>query len=129
MISSNSLNDCCLNIYDSEKNELKDNEISDEFRGMRLYDCEEITLSGNRFNNAGLDIIGDLKKHWNTHDIDTKNRINGRSIYYFKNKSGGTVPNNAAMVIITDCENMLLEDLEISEIPKGVFISYSSYSI
>jgi parallel beta-helix repeat protein len=83
------------------------------------------TFTNNILSNSGIHIEGPLIEHWNTHTIATTNMVNGRPIHYLKDVSGGTIPLGAGQVILANCNNVVVENQEISDLP-GILLGFSS---
>jgi parallel beta-helix repeat protein len=70
-----------------------------------------------------------LLEHWNTHYIDnTSNFVNGKSVYYWKNQTGGVIPDDAGEVILANCTNVLVENQELTSATVGIEAGFSSYN-
>ncbi len=90
-------------------------------------------ISNNVMEESGIDFLGpetstvdpDDVRYWNTHDIYTNNTVNGRLVYYWKNKEGGTVPTGAGQVILGNCQNVTVKDQNITGGTVGIVIGYS----
>ncbi|MBP2143872.1 parallel beta-helix repeat protein [Methanococcus voltae] len=96
--------------------------------GIALHSCENITIIGSNIEGYGLYIRGSQLEHWNTHTIEN-NHIGLKKIYYFKNQKGGTVPEDAGQVILSNCKNMKMENLDITKTMMGILLSYSNNTL
>ena len=132
----------------SDQNTISDNTISGSWIGIYTWACSDNTISGNTISDSDIDILlsdtintkltnnamvgggfrlhGNQIEHWNTHDIDSSNTENGKPIYYWKNRAGGTVPLGAAQVILANCNNVIVENQDISDVYHGISLAYSS---
>jgi len=72
-----------------------------------------ISLSGNQ-------------NHWDSHTIDETNRVNGKPVFYFKNRAGIPFPSGAGQVILANCAFVTIENLNESSGASGLLIGYSS---
>jgi parallel beta-helix repeat protein len=72
------------------------------------------------FNFAGLSI-----ENWNTHTLDTSNKVNGNPVYYWKNKTGGVIPSNAGQVILANCTNVSVIGQELTNGSVGIILGFS----
>jgi len=55
--------------------------------------------------------------------------VNGKPIYYYKNNHEGTiVPSDAAQVILANCSNFIIQNLEITNMERGIQLGFSSYN-
>jgi len=81
-------------------------------------------MKQNRFMGCGLRIVGDVGE-WTSHTIDETNMVNGKPLYYFKNRSNETVPEGAGLVILANCTNMTVENQNISNTTAGIVLAHS----
>ena len=127
------INNSCSNnnkhgiyIYESNDNNLIDNICSfNKENGIYLYKSKNSILLNNTLFNEGIVISGNSIEYWNTHSINTTNTVNGKSVFYYKNKEGGTVPIGAGQIILANCTNMVVENQNCSNGSIGILIGYS----
>lgn len=100
------------------------NIISNNGLGIQAYSSNN-TISNNIFTNDSIILEGGELEHWNTHTIEN-NTVNGKPIYYFKDKTGGKVPEDAGQVILANCTNMIVENLRMSNTDVGILVGFSS---
>lgn len=83
-------------------------------------------IENNIFNNkGGITFFGDIfLSSWNTHIIQN-NSIDGRPIYYYKNQKDLTVPKDGAQVILANCTNFTIQNLNISDVDGGISLGFS----
>ena len=62
-------------------------------------------------------------------DVDTSNKVNGKTLYYYVEKNGLMVPNDAGEVILVNCEYCNVSNLDCSDGTIGVELVYSNYNI
>ncbi len=93
--------------------------------GIKLIDTYSTTLKNNNMISCGLLIEGDEINHWNTHTIDKKNEVNGKILYYLKNKNSGTISQNAGQVILANCKNVVVKDQNLSCNSVGITLAFS----
>jgi parallel beta-helix repeat protein len=119
-----------INMHISSKNTITDNKIdnSDEV-AIKIYSSNENTITGNTMNDCGLLISGSSVEDWNTHTIDDSNLINNKPIYYWKDKTSGTLPTNAGQVILANCMNVKIKNLDIDYVSAGIELGFSSDNI
>jgi parallel beta-helix repeat protein len=77
-------------------------------------------------NNNGIVIEGNQLGQWNSHQIDDKNKVNDKSVYYYKNMSGWKAPSNAGQVILANTSNIEISNLSIVNASIGIGIGFSS---
>ncbi len=95
--------------------------------GVYLFDTTNTILNKNKMNNCSLKLSGNSLKHWNTHNIDNSNTINDKPIYYYKDTSNVIIPLNPAQVIIVNCSNMKISNINFDTC--GIIIAFSENSI
>jgi len=110
----------------SEHNMISNNTFLNTGGGIHLADCRYDTLIGNNMTTGGICLWGDSVEHWNTHSIDASNIVNGKSVAYYKNRTGISVPSGAGQVILANCSSMLLEDMVFSDCWAGILVGHSS---
>jgi parallel beta-helix repeat protein len=54
------------------------------------------------------------------------NTINGKSLVYWQNRPGGTIPNGAGQVILVNSTDVIVTGQNLSNISTGLFVLYSS---
>ncbi|UCE73464.1 MAG: right-handed parallel beta-helix repeat-containing protein [Methanomassiliicoccales archaeon] len=115
------INPGCYGIY------IINNSISsNNRRGIEIDRSVDITLSGNTMLNDGIFVWGDMLTHWDSHQIDTSNTVNGKPVYYWKNQTGGKVPKDAGQVILANCSEITVEGLEVTNGTAGIELGFSS---
>jgi parallel beta-helix repeat protein len=120
-------NDFGIYIYYSNFNDIAHNDVSySEHSGIQLSSSEGITIDSNTMIGDGIGLYGILLVHWNTHDIDTSNTINGKPVYYWKNQDGGSIPSNAGQIILANCTDVVIENLELSEVNIAIQLGFST---
>jgi parallel beta-helix repeat protein len=116
-----------IDIYYSNNLIIEDNFIlSNEDRAIDHFHGEYSTILNNTMIGSGIDMDGDSLDKWNTHTIDTRNSVNGKPVYYWKDATGGVVPQGAGQVILANCENVLVENQNLSGATVGVTLGYST---
>jgi parallel beta-helix repeat protein len=66
-----------------------------------------------------------LLSHY-THEIDESNTVNGKPVYYWKGVEGGRVLDGAGQVILVDCNDVVVENQNLSDATTGVEVAFSS---
>jgi len=101
---------------------ISENNISDSRAGIYLVDSRYTTLSGNLMNRSGVSLVGSYDN-----DIDTTNKVNGKSVRYYENTLGVQLSGetDVGQVILVNCNNSIIEDLYIVDTVKGIYISDS----
>lgn len=74
---------------------------------------------------TGLFEVGDDPAFFTTHHIQD-NTVNGAPLYYLAGGQGVRVPDDAGQVILADCHDVTLEDLDISWASIGIEVAHST---
>jgi len=96
--------------------------------GIFLISSSRNEITNNSFKNDGIFISGTKVSHYNSHTIEN-NAVNGKPIYYYKNTNGIRVPEGAGEVILANCSNMTVENVNVSSSSIGVEIAYTKNSL
>ncbi len=112
----------------SENNTITSNLLGDNEYGLSVQASSNNTFIGNILIESGIVIGGDRVEHWNTHIIDTSNTVNGRPVYYLKDLSDGNAPTDAGQIIIANCHNMIIEDLNVINAHPGILLGFSHWN-
>jgi len=126
-------NNTCLNndyygisLDSSNSNTIFDNICEDNYYdGISLCDSSNSNISNNMID-SGIFIEGDSSGHWNTHNISSSNTVNGKPIYYYKNRSDVRTSAGAGQLIFASCTGVIVENLCMSNGSTGVLCGYSS---
>ncbi|MBA2851200.1 parallel beta-helix repeat protein [Methanococcus maripaludis] len=111
-------------LLNSPRNIITNNSMNSKMVDIFIINSNENNIINNTLN-MGIALLGTTLENWNTHTI-VNNTIIGKEIYYFKNTVGKTVPTDAGEVILANCSEMKLENLNLSDVGSGVILSYSS---
>jgi parallel beta-helix repeat protein len=129
VITNNTLNynyENGIRLENSNYNHLKDNKISFNRRiGIYIGTSKGNILDRNTMIRNGILIGGSSLEYWNTHDIDTSNTVNGKPVHYWKNQTGGVVPQGAGEVILANCNNVIIENQTLTQASYGIQLGYS----
>ncbi len=117
-----------FNLRGSDNNTLANNNVSTK-RGDSVYihSSRRITMVDNTMIGSGIYMEGSLE-HWNTHSIDNSNTVNGKSVQYWKNIVGGTIPPGAGQIILANCSGVIAENQNVSNGSVGFLVGYSSFN-
>jgi parallel beta-helix repeat protein len=86
------------------------------------------TIIDNTLDSSGIFIRGDSILYWNTHTIEN-NYVNDRPIYYYKNNSDTvTVPSDAGQVILANCSNITIQNLNLLGVYSAIQLGFSSHN-
>ncbi|MCK4735214.1 MAG: right-handed parallel beta-helix repeat-containing protein [Methanophagales archaeon] len=95
--------------------------------GISLTHSNNSKLKGNVMVKNGIYIFGDSISEY-THEIDESNTVNGKPVYYWKDREGERVPDGAGQVILVNCSNVVVENQDLNNTSKGVIIAFSSFN-
>ena len=97
--------------------------------GINLEQSSYDTITDNSFVSDGISINGEELNYWNTHIIEN-NKVNEKSIYYYKNNHEGLiVPSDAGQIILTNCSNFTIQNFNMKNVKFGIQLGWSSYNI
>ena len=126
IISNNtcSYNDeTAIDLWRAHNNTISDNNCNyNEGRGIELDDSNDNIISGNALQNSTFDI-----RNGTNNNVDSTNTINGKSIYYYENENRITISglNNIGMVLILNCNDSIIKDLNITDSYGGLNLKNS----
>ncbi len=115
-------------VVDSDGNSILDNIIEHNgAAGIQLLGVNNV-LKDNKLNNSTLNFDLDPKLRvdfYNSefaNDVDSSNTIEGKPIIYWVDKQDQKVPENAAVVVLVNCENITVENLNMSKNPVQIIL-------
>ncbi|UCF07629.1 MAG: right-handed parallel beta-helix repeat-containing protein [Thermoplasmata archaeon] len=114
-----------IGILFSSDNNISNNEVVNNRYGIKLLYSTTTTLIGNEMEEDGIALEGNMVEDWNSHDIDTTNTVDGKPVYYWKNRNGGTVPSGAGQVILANCTYVTIENQELANGTAGIQLGFS----
>lgn len=113
----------------SSNNHFENNLITENYYGIYIEDSRLNMFRNNilRNNTRDLCIIDNVQanpkpSNLYVNDIDTSNTVDGKLIIYWVNKQGLTVPFDAGYVILVNCSNMIVQNLELSHNGQGIVL-------
>jgi len=113
----------------SSYNTISNNTLLYNRDGIFFSGCESNTLRYNNMTHNGIFMYGDTLSQWDTHIIDLTNTVNGKPVYYWKDRDGGTIPSDAGQVILANCKNITVENLQLTNGSTGIELGFSSSNI
>jgi parallel beta-helix repeat protein len=106
----------------SDDNVISENTLADNTQGIYLRESSNSTLRRNVMagNERHLvvycgDSVYPLGLSRFIHDVDTSNTVDGKPVIYWVNEKDKTVPSDAGHVVLVNCTNMRIENLDIAE--------------
>lgn len=115
-----------IDLTNSHRNIITGNNISNGRYGISILQSINISCMENTMTETGIVISGDKLEYWNTHHIDTSNTIDGKPVFYWKNKNNNVVPTDAAQVFLANCTNIVVENLDLLESSIGIEMAFCS---
>ncbi|MFX0040903.1 MAG: NosD domain-containing protein [Promethearchaeota archaeon] len=124
-IGTNSI-DSGIFLYFSDNNIIFNNSIFWGRYGISVFISTNVTISHNKMKECGLDLYGDLSS--NSINVDPTNLVNEKPVYYYNNKVKLNSSNftNAGQVILYNCHNSSVSNLNISYGSTGISLNYCS---
>ncbi|PVX23033.1 MAG: hypothetical protein CW691_11795 [Candidatus Bathyarchaeum sp.] len=109
----------------SNGNNISNNIVSNQSTGIILFGSNNI-LRGNDIYNNRLNFDFEWSPDWTAsdfvNDIDSSNTINGKPIIYWINKQDQKVPEDTPFVVLVNCTNITVENLELSKNRQGIIL-------
>ena len=85
-----------------------------------------VKICNNNFDKNGIYFFNNELSHWNTHVIEN-NYVNEKPIYYYKNHNDSiTIPSDAGQVIVANCSQINLKNINFNNLYSSIQIAYSS---
>lgn len=109
----------------SSHNSFYDCSVQGDMIGFYLVESLNILLSGNTMVENGILLSGSSLENWNTHTIDSSNTVNNKPVYYWKNRTEGTVPDDAGQVILANCTGVTVEGVQLGQTTMGITMGFS----
>ncbi|MHA1197409.1 MAG: NosD domain-containing protein [Promethearchaeota archaeon] len=113
-------------IYLTNNSLISKNTIENSFFGIYVFSCINLTFNENIMNFDGFYIFSS-KEMYSSYIIDTTNLVNGKPVYYYVNKVGLTKEDllNAGQVILANCNDSLISEINTSSTTVGIALYYS----
>jgi parallel beta-helix repeat protein len=113
----------------TSENKLLGNKIYNCTIGIHILAEHQITLRDNEmFDNQQNFFLRGVYRFDFNHNVDSSNTVDGKPIYYWINRQNMKVPNDAGTVILVDCKNIIVQNLNLSHNRVGVYLVSTSYS-
>ncbi|MFX1573443.1 MAG: NosD domain-containing protein [Promethearchaeota archaeon] len=128
-ISGNTLNNpgAGIRLYYSDNTMISRNTINNSVYGIYLGDCYNNTVIGNLMNYCEIVVRGSYLLEVASHYIDDTNLVNNKPVYYYANEIGLGTNNftNAGQIILINCSNSIISELNLSNDTAGIYLYYS----
>jgi parallel beta-helix repeat protein len=119
-------------ICDASHNAITDNVFANNrFNALQLKESAYTAITGNEFTIGGgitIDYNSRELEYWNTHTI-ASNWVDGGPVYYYKDTTGLTVPDDAAQVILANCTDCTIEGLSLDRAADPIQLGFSSRTL
>jgi len=102
-----------ISLEASSNNTISSNTLSNNGDGIFLLDSSNNDISGNTFTNGGLVVSFAYK------NVVNDNTVNGKPLVYLEETSDKKVT-NAGQVILVNCTNITVENLDLANTNVGV---------
>jgi len=108
-----------LYLYMANNNTILGNLAENSRYGIYVAYGEDNIISGNIMNNCGL-------LNYQSNIIDITNLVNGKPLYFYFNEVNLGVNDflNAGQVILINCNNSIISNLDVSKSSIGILLSY-----
>jgi len=128
-ISNNNINfnrDGVVFISNSDDNFLKNNTFSEN--NLMIEDSQNIDLYNNSFYDCGITLYdGPIAKHFfDSHSIDSFNKVNEKLLYYYVNQNNLSSANftDPGQIILVNCNETDINNLNLSKGSVGFSCYY-----
>jgi parallel beta-helix repeat protein len=108
-----------------DNNTISGNNASNNSVGVYFYGSFDNRVSGNIMNGCGLSVSGRFKEY-SSLDVDGTNLVNGKPLYYYIDevKLGPNNFTDAGQVILVNCSDSLISNLNISHTSSAISLFY-----
>jgi parallel beta-helix repeat protein len=116
----------------SNENILTNNEVSNSGVGIGIMASSENILRYNSMDNNSLNFVAtpgnDPVPSVSSlvNDVDTSNLVDGKSIYYWVNRSDQQVPSDAGCVLIVNSTAIMAKDMNLTKNGVGLLLAFSA---
>jgi len=111
----------------SSNNSISGNTITNNHFGITIQSCSNNTLRDNTMTNNtyNFGIWANSLQHF-LNDVDDSNTVDGKPIYYWINRHNSTIPSDAGCVILVNCTNISIQNVNISRNRNGVIFAHTT---
>jgi parallel beta-helix repeat protein len=102
-------------------NTIKDNSNAD----LISTNSYNMTIRNNTFGYRGVEINGNDLWDWDTYTIEN-NTVNGKPLLFYRNVSNLVISPDLGQLILANCSNCSIQNCVLSNIDRGIQLSYSS---
>jgi parallel beta-helix repeat protein len=115
----------------SSNNSVNENNLTHNNVGIELNSSPNNVLSDNSMDNnvVNFEVVPKLGSHLNSvNDVDTSNTVDGKPIYYWVNQKYRTVPSDAGCIVLVNCTNITVKNLNLTNNGEGVLLVFTTNS-
>ena len=129
-VEENTVTDSALGVHvaGGEKNTIHGNNITGCGEGVVLRDSRENTVTDNNLAGGGVLLHGTSRAALASHFF-SNNMINQQPLYYYVDARDDAVPPDAGAVIMVNCTNMTMENLDLSYTTAGLQLFWVNDSL
>ncbi len=118
-----------VDVFVSDNNRIENNTANlVTYAGILIDYSSGITAKNNTFGGCAIQIRGTEVSHYNTHTM-INNTVDGKPIYYYADASGIVVPDDAGEVILANCSNATVENVNTSNSSLGIELAFTKNSL
>ena len=111
----------------SSNNNIYGNIITDGNAGISIQHSSNNTLRNNTMTNNRYNFLimsYSLPNFFN--DVDDSNTVDDKPIYYLIDRHDSAIPSNAGCVILVNCTNISIQNVNVSHNWQGVVFAYTT---
>jgi parallel beta-helix repeat protein len=117
-------NDYGLSLFLASNCSIFGNYIADNTQGVQLSGFNNVF----RLNRIEGNIYNFLEAADYINDVDLTNNVNGKPVYYWVNQQDRIVPSDAGLVILKNCSEIRVQNLNLSNNGNGISLCNTSNS-
>jgi len=111
-------------VWSSNNKIIKNNFVDN---GLWISSAPNNRIFENNFVNDSISISGIQLSHYNSNEIPINNTVNGKPLYFYKDNNDLIIDEiPMGQLILVNCSNIEVRNLNISNSGSGIEISYSS---
>ncbi len=113
-----------IEIYQSDSVSIQNNIFLNNYNGVSIINSTGNVFRDNIMFNCSISLYGHSLSYY-VQDIDTSNIVNEKPIYYYRDCTSLTPPSDAGELILVNCSDFNISNLEISNISISIQLCYS----
>jgi parallel beta-helix repeat protein len=117
-------------LTNSKNNTITSNNVTENEVGVCLessgYNVFRNNTMANNTCNFGFKYVQIDLPEYAFNDVNASNTVDGKPICYWVNKRDTVVPPDAGYVVLIDCENITIENLDLRNNLQGVLLSHTN---